>query len=100
MNKLLKPSKLDLDPNSTSSASEWKHWHRSLECYVEDVEASATEEERERLDKLKVLTNSVSHQISSYIEKCESYEGVVERLKEIFVKKPNQIFARHKLANQ
>jgi len=47
MNKLLKPSKLDLDPNSTSAAmSEWKHWHRSLEYYVEDVEASATEERK------------------------------------------------------
>ena len=76
MNKLLNPSKLDLDPNSTSAAMcEWKHWHRSLEYYVEDVEASATEEERERLDKLKIFTNSVSHQISSYIEKCESYGG-------------------------
>ena len=74
MNKLFKPSKLDLDPNSTSAAmSEWKHCHRSLEYYVDDVEASATEE-RERLDKLKILTNCVSHQISSYIEKCESYE--------------------------
>jgi len=31
---------------------------------------------------------------SAFTSKCQSYEEAVERLKELFVKKPNQIFAQ------
>jgi len=61
-----------VDP-TLAYALEWKHWHRILGNYVENAEASATEEERESLDKIKVLTNCLSHNIYDNIEMCKSY---------------------------
>jgi len=46
MNKLLKPQDLDLDPNSTSAASVWKHLQHTSEIHVEDIEASSTGKQR------------------------------------------------------
>ena len=35
MNRLLKPDRLDLDPNSPTAAKEWNHWLSSLNCLVD-----------------------------------------------------------------
>ena len=34
MNKLMKPERLSLDPNSPIAAKEWRHWRRTFENYL------------------------------------------------------------------
>ena len=36
MDTLLKPARLDLDPNSHSATKEWKHWHRTLKNVIDE----------------------------------------------------------------
>ncbi len=36
MDTLLKPARLDLDPNSPSAAKEWKHWHKTFTKFLSE----------------------------------------------------------------
>ncbi len=93
MDTLLKPARLDLDPNSPSAAKEWKHWHKTFTNFLSEC--------GERVpDKYRTLINYVSHNVYEYIEDCADYESALEVLNQLFIKKPNEIFARHLLATR
>ena len=89
----MKPAKLDLDPNSPTAAKEWKHWKRTFDNFITECGDQAP-------DKLRSLVNFVSHNVFDYIEECTTYESAIEILKKVYVKAPNEIFARHQLATR
>ena len=51
-------------------------------------------------DWLQLLFAYVSADVYEYIEECETYAAAIEKLKNIYIKTPNFIFARHKLATR
>ena len=91
----MQPSKLDLDPSSTSASKEWKHWFKTFNNYLEVI-AQTLPAGRE-VDKLKALINCVSCNVFEFIEDCETYEAAIAKLKNVYVKTPNEVFARHLL---
>lgn len=93
METLLKPSRLDIDPNSPSATKEWKHWRRTFTNFIKECGEKAP-------DKHRTLVNYVSHNIYEYIEDCPDYEASIEALERLFIKPPNEIFARHLLATR
>ena len=93
MDTLLKPARLDVNPNSPSAAKEWKHWHRTFTNFIEECKDKAP-------DKFRTLINYVSHNIYEYIEDCKDYDSAIEALQQLFLKTPNEIFARHLLATR
>ncbi|XP_066980104.1 uncharacterized protein [Macrobrachium rosenbergii] len=93
MAKLLKPCRLDTDPSSPTAAKEWKHWHRTFQNFIEESGEAAP-------NKLRALVNCVSPSVYELIEDCVTYEGAVAKLESVFVKLPNEIFARHVLATR
>ncbi|XP_012563224.2 uncharacterized protein LOC100214858 [Hydra vulgaris] len=90
MSKILKPTRLDLDHNAPTSSKEWKHWKRIFENFIEDCGEDAP-------DKFRSIINFVSSNVYDYIEECDSYESVIETLENLYIKTPNEIFARHQL---
>ena len=93
----MKPERLSVDPNSQDAAKQWKHWARTFENYLESLE----QERRDRdpaINKLRILTNSVDYKVFDYIEDSESYDAAIATLKALYVKTPNTVFARHRLA--
>jgi hypothetical protein len=93
MDTVLKPARLDLDPNSPSAAKEWKHWHKTFTNFLTECGSRAP-------DKYRTLINYVSHNVYEYIEDCTDYNSALEVLNQLFIKKPNEIFARHLLATR
>ncbi|XP_041366947.1 uncharacterized protein LOC121381668 [Gigantopelta aegis] len=93
MNRFLKPSRLDLGSSSTTAAKEWKHWHRTVSNFIEECGEEAP-------DKFRTLINYVSPNVYDYIEDCHNYESAVEILHNLYVKAPNEVFARHLLATR
>ena len=89
----MKPTRLELDPNSSTAAKEWKHWRRTFENYLTEVSDSAAD-----ANKLRALINSVKYNVYDYIEGCTTYEAAINVLESLYVKKPNAVFARHRLA--
>ena len=93
MDNVLRPERLDTDPNSGTAAKEWLHWRRTFENFMAVLP-------QEGLDKLAVLSNFVSPSIFQHIEDCTDYETSIETLQTLFIKPKNEIFARHLLATR
>ena len=91
MDKALRPTQFDILPHTASSTKEFKHWLRTFEYYLEVLPS-------EGLDKLKVLINFISPEIFEYISDCSDYDSALETIKNVYIKPPNTIFARHLLA--
>ncbi|XP_041364204.1 uncharacterized protein LOC121379622 [Gigantopelta aegis] len=93
MDTLLKPARLDLDPNSPTAAKEWKHWHRTFTNFIDECGDHAP-------NKYRTLINYVSHNVYEYIEDCNDYDTAITTLTNLYIKPPNEIFARHLLATR
>lgn len=93
MAKLLRPSRLDTDPSSPTAAKEWKHWFKTFTNFIEESGDTAP-------DKLRALVNCVSPTVYELIEDCSTYESAITKLESVYVKLPNEVFARHVLATR
>ena len=93
MSKALKPSRLDVDPNSPNAARLWKHWKRTFDNFIAECGDTAP-------DKFRSIINFISADVYEYVEECSTYDEVVTTLERLFVKAPNKIFARHELATR
>ena len=93
MDKVLRPERLETDPNSGEASKEWLHWKRTFDNFLAVLP-------QDDLDKLSVLANFVSPSIFQHIEECTEYEAAVGMLQALFVKPRNEIFARHLLATR
>jgi hypothetical protein len=87
MDNVLRPDHLEADPNSSTAATEWLHWKRTLENFPSVLL-------EEGLDKFTVLTNFVSPTVFQYIEDSENYTAAIATLEALFVKPSNKIYAR------
>ena len=92
----MRPQRLSLDPNSPSAGKEWKHWIQTFENYLASFPERA--EDEIPVNKLHLLTNSVAYDVYNSIEECVTYESAIRVLENLYVKTPNEIFARHLLA--
>nr|BDT62263.1 MAG: hypothetical protein [Penaeus semisulcatus majanivirus] len=91
---ILKPSKLDVDPNSPTASNEWKHWHHAFTNYIEECGESEA-------DRFKILVNCVSYTVYDQIKECSDYESAIKVLQNLYVKTPpNAVLARHLLATR
>ncbi|XP_048582652.1 uncharacterized protein LOC125561897 [Nematostella vectensis] len=93
MDKVLRPERLETDPNSSTAQKEWLHWKRTFENFVQVLPQTG-------LDKLTVLTNFVSPTLFQHIEDCTEYDAAIEALQALYVRPRNEIFARHLLATR
>ena len=91
MERILRPERLDLDPNTPSCSKIWKHWLRTFTCFLNATQSL-------ELDKLDTLVNYVSPNVYEHIMDCESFESAVITLQNLFVRPVNEVFARHLLA--
>ena len=96
MDRLMQPTRLDLNASSPSASREWRHWFKTFENYIEVLDASLAEERR--TDRLEALVNSISHQVFEYIEDSATYDAAIAKLQNLYTKAPNEVFARHLLA--
>ena len=100
LNDLLKPFRFETDPNSPKGAKHLRHWLKIFTEFLERCEAAAGAEEARAPNRLQLLYAYVSADVFEYIEDCETYDAAITKLKSIYIKTPNIIFARHKLATR
>ena len=97
MEKVLKPVRLDLDPSASDVSKQWKHWKRTFENFLEECSENVPEGGRQP-NKLRTLTNYVSHSVFEHIDELDDYDACIAKLESLYCKPPNEIFARHRLA--
>ena len=82
---LLRPERLDTDPNSTSAAQEWTHWLKTFQNFLAVLSG-------DDVNRLSVLTNYISPKIHGSIADCTTYEQAIAALTALYVKPSNEIF--------
>ncbi|XP_046858614.1 uncharacterized protein LOC124452064 [Xenia sp. Carnegie-2017] len=93
METILNSQRLDSDPNSSSAAKEWNHWLQTFNNFIQECGDKAP-------NKHRTLINYVSHNVYDYIEDCQDFDSSIEALNNLYMKPPNEIFARHLLATR
>ena len=87
MDRFLRPTRLDLDPISSTAEKDKLHWICTLDNFVCVLPA-------EGLNELQVLSSDVIPQIFEYIEHCKGYDDAVAALMALYIKPFNEVFAR------
>ena len=93
MDKVLRPERFDAKPNAQDASKSWRHWLTTFENFVEAIPG-------EEVNKLNVLINYVSSEVYQLFYEATTYDEAINLLKSLYVKTPNEIFARHKLATR
>ena len=95
MEKLLKPAKLSIVPNSSSATKEWRHWLMIFKAYVSRYLQTSGDQADQ--DKLAALISCATSQVYELFDHCSTFTEAVETLDKLYVKRPHDIFARHLL---
>lgn len=97
MDKILRPERLELDPNTSVDglhSHTYTHWTATFNNFLVTIQDKVTTEEQ----KYSVLINHVSPDIYLHISSVTKYTEAIALLKALFVKEKNENFARHCLA--
>ena len=95
MKKYLKPERLDTPPNTPLSSKNFTHWFRSFSSFLRKIIDPNVHTD---LDKLDTQINCISSYVYEYIAECDTFDTAVNRLKDLYIKPPDEVFARHLLA--
>ena len=109
MDKYLKPSRFDCDPNAAGADKQFKHWLKTFQNFVSTIkfETAATAGTEDTVQtaaaqteqlKLTTLVNYIAANVYEYIADSETYDDAINTLTNIYVKPVNEIYARYKLA--
>ena len=90
MDRLLKPEKLDANPNDLDAKLTFKHWLRTFERFITAVDERRAENDP-NTDKYGILVNYVSPKVYEYIEETTEYEQALTLLKRAYIKPRNKI---------
>ena len=93
MDKHLRPTPFDCDPNTVGVDKQWKHWLKTFENFLVAINSHTP-------DKLVTLTNYIAPKVYEYIVDCATYEEAIEILKGLYVKPTNEIYSGHLLATR
>ena len=98
MDKILKPARLSIDPNSSSATKEWRHWVRIFRSYMRRFVTSESSVAAEQ-DKLDALVSCTTPEVYEFFDHCTTYSEAEAVLDKLYVKQPNNIFARYLLSS-
>ena len=76
MSNLLKPERLNLDPQSSNAAKYWKYWFKTFENFIIMCGTDAP-------DKHLSLINLISSDVYEYVEDCTDYDSVKNTLEKL-----------------
>ena len=98
MDRLLRPAKLEADPNAPDSEQVFRHWQKTFERFVAAVE-NGRDVNNPEIDKCGLLINYVRSSVYDYIEETNNYGQAIALLEGAYIKPRNKIMARTVNAN-
>ena len=85
-----KPKFLDIEPSSPTAAKDYCHWWAILLNYIDFHDKIP--------NKYQALLSCIGSRVFEYIKGYTDFEVAIEKLDALFIKTPNEVFARHLLA--
>ena len=99
-NELLRPERFNAEPSYFQFGKQFKQWFKTLKNFVDSVTSLAQGRNAEPPNKLRSLRAYVSANVYEMIEDCATYDAAIQKLRDIYVKLPNVVFARYLLATR
>ena len=98
MDKHLRPSRFECEPNAIDAEKQWRHWFRTFENFMGSLSFPDTMGDAIiQQHKLSTLINYVSPSIYDFISESTSFNDAVNTLKDLYVKPVNVMYNRHVL---
>ncbi|XP_059841286.1 uncharacterized protein LOC132402453 [Hypanus sabinus] len=94
METVLRPERLDLDPQDPDAALVFEHWLACFQSYLEEVRAT------EPAVMHRILLSRVTPKVYSIIRDLPTYDGALDALKRQYLRPVNTVYARHRLATR
>ncbi|XP_059820940.1 uncharacterized protein LOC132391579 isoform X2 [Hypanus sabinus] len=94
METVLRPEKLDLDPQDPEAALAFEHWLACFQSYLSELRAT------DPAVMYRILLSRVTPKVYSIIWDLPTYEGALDTLKRQYLRPVNTIYARHCLATR
>lgn len=94
LNSFMKPERFDADPNCSLASKKWTHWFKTFSNFISALPND------QNLDKLALLINFIAPTVFDFIQDETSFDAAVSRLKSIYEKRKNEIFARYLLSTR
>ena len=97
MEKLLRPSKLDLDPHEAGAEKAFTYWLTTFNNFIDAIKSS---QGNPIPDKLPLLINYISSNVFEIISDIKDYDMALMALNKAYVKDKNEIFSRFLLSSR
>lgn len=99
MDKVLKPDKLEVEPNMEGSDIIYNYWNRTFQDYIKTLEALKAKEDP-NINKMSILINRLSPLVFNKISEATDFAEALVKLEALYIKPKNEIYARHLLASR
>ena len=96
---LPKPKDFIIDPNAPDASRVFKYWLQTVEDYIETLN-ELRHEEAPALNRTRIVRGFLSPEVYPYVEDATDYETIIAQLRLIYVKRKNNIYARHLLVSR
>jgi len=96
---LLRPCELHIEPEQPHAASVFNFWLRTVDDFISTLQELRRDDDPE-VNKKRVVMNCLSPGVYPHVEEAETYDMIVQTLKALYVKKKNNVYARHLLASR
>jgi len=96
---MLRPRELLIEPEQPHAASVLNFWLRTVDDFISTLQELRSDDDPE-VNKKRVIINCLSPGVSPHVEEAETYDMIVQFLKALYVKKKNNVYARHLLVSR
>ena len=93
MEKVVRPEKFDVAPNSPNATKHWKLWVRGFKYFL-------TLLTDQNPDKLELLFLHIGTNVADIIQDATTYDAAIDLLEQAYVKPVNEVYARHLLSSR
>ena len=93
MDRILRPDRLEIEPNAPEASRTWRHWKCTFSNFISKLESGDVAP-----DKLHTLINFIGPHVYELIADVEDYDEAMYTLELAYDKPKNEIFARHLLS--
>ena len=93
------PKDLTADPNSSDAPRVFRYWLRTVKDYIATLNEIRGEGAPE-VNKTRIMRGFLSPEIYPHVEEAGYYDAIVELLHQIYIKRKNNVYARHLLVSR
>ena len=97
--QLLRPRELSASHGSPESEKAFKFWLRTVEDFIAGL-SELRAEGQPPINRKRIIISCLSAEVYPLVEESETYDDIVRVLRNIYVKRRNNVFARHLLVSR